>query len=318
MKRADSLKGKKIFVSTVAFSGNDYLKKVLSSTGAHVMYNPFGRRLSSDELIKILNEGYEYAIIGLDKITSEILSKLNGKLKVISKYGVGIDNIDIKSCNKQNIRVVTSDGVNKRSVSELALGSILSLCRNIYVTSNELKNGVWNKNGGVELSYKTVGIIGLGNIGKDLVRLLQPFNCKILVNDIAPDFEFIEKNDLILTEKEQIYSECDIISLHIPLTKLTQNLITKKELGKMKRNSILINTARGELVNLKDLEYFLKTKRIGGASIDVYDIEPPTNMDLLSIKNLINTPHIGGNSYEAVIAMGLSAIDNLINIKNEA
>jgi D-3-phosphoglycerate dehydrogenase len=308
----NKLKGKKVFVTTVAFSGNKYLREKLISTGAIVKFNDTGGRLIPEELLHGLNSS-DYAIIGLDKINTSNIANISNNLKAISKYGVGLDNIDIDACEEKNIKILYSKGVNKRSVSELTIGSALMLLRNIYFTSNELKNGNWVKKGGVELSGKKFGIIGLGNIGKDLVSLLKPFGCEIYVNDIEPDQDFINKNNLIFSLKNEIYTNCDIISLHVPLTKKTSNMITKSELSIMKSSGIIINTARGELINLDDLEYFLINKKIGGAALDVYDEEPPTRTELLSLPNLVNTPHIGGNSKEAVIAMGISAINNLIN-----
>lgn len=308
----NKLKGKKVFVTTVAFSGNKYLREKLISTGAIVKFNDTGGRLIPEELLHGLNSS-DYAIIGLDKINTSNIANISNNLKAISKYGVGLDNIDIDACEEKNIKILYSKGVNKRSVSELTIGSALMLLRNIYFTSNELKNGNWVKKGGVELSGKKFGIIGLGNIGKDLVNLLQPFGCDIYINDIDPDQEFIANNNLTFSSKEEIYRKCDIISLHVPLTKKTSNMITKSELSIMKSSGIIINTARGELINLDDLEYFLINKKIGGAALDVYDEEPPTRTELLSLPNLVNTPHIGGNSKEAVIAMGISAINNLIN-----
>ena len=308
----NKLIGKKVFVTTVAFSGNNYLREKLIGTGAIVKFNDTGRRLSPEELLHGLNSS-DYAIIGLDMINASIIANISNNLKAISKYGVGLDNIDMYACEEKNIKVLYSKGVNKRSVSELTIGSALMLLRNIYYTSNQLKNGNWVKNGGVELSGKNFGIIGLGNIGKDLVKLLQPFGCEIYINDIDPDHNFIEKNNIIFSSKDEIFRKCDIISLHVPLTTKSSNMITKSELSIMKSSVIIINTARGELINLDDLEDFLINKKIGGAALDVYDIEPPTRMELLSLPNLVNTPHIGGNSKEAVIAMGISAINNLIN-----
>ena len=308
----NKLKGKKVFVTTLAFCGNNYLCEKLISTGAIVKFNDTSRRLSPEELLHGLNSS-DYAIIGLDKINTSNIANISNNLKAISKYGVGLDNIDIDACEEKNIKILYSKGVNKRSVSELTIGSALMLLRNIYFTSNELKNGNWVKKGGVELSGKNFGIIGLGNIGKDLVKLLQPFGCEIYINDIDPDQEFIANNNVIFSSKEEIYRICDIISLHVPLTTKTSNMITKSELSVMKSSVIIINTARGELINLDDLEYYLTNKKIGGAALDVYDEEPPTRMELLSLPNLVNTPHIGGNSKEAVIAMGISAINNLIN-----
>lgn len=299
-------------VTTIAFSKNKELMNQLNSLGfKKVKKNKAGKRFTKPELISFLEE-CDAAIIGLDLITTDVLAELP-KLKLISKYGVGLDNIDFRACENNDVEVVYPIGVNKRSVSELALGYMLSLCRNIYVTSNLLKNSIWQKAGGFELSGKTIGVIGVGNIGKDIISLLKPFGCRIMVNDIIDQKDYYLNNGLEPSTKEEIFKNADIITLHVPLTPQTKNLINKKTLSLMKEAAIVINTARGGLFEQNDLKEALLDERIGGAAMDVYDEEPPQDIDLLSVPNLINTPHIGGNSREAVRAMGYAAIENVLN-----
>ena len=305
-----------IGITTVAFSKNEALVNKVKDLGFKNVYiNKELKRFTKDELIKFLSK-CDVAIVGLDKIDEEILS-LTPKLKALSKYGVGLDNIDFNACKKYNIEVLHTQGVNKRSVSELTLGCILSLLRNIYISSNLLKNNIWEKNGGVQLTNKTIGIIGVGNIGKDLIQLLKPFSCKILVNDIINQDEYYKDNNLIENSKEKIFRDADIITIHTPLNESTKYMIDKKSLNLMKPNAIVINTARGGIINQEDLKWALKNNIIAGAAIDAYEIEPPEDLEFLSLPNLINTPHIGGNAIEAVEAMGESAIENILNwIKN--
>lgn len=297
----------KIKVSTVAFSTNSLLVDELKKHFHDAEVNEKGIRIPEDELVDFYRDA-DGIIVGLEKITTELLDKLP-KLKIIAKYGVGLDNIDIEACEKRNVAIGWTGGVNKRSVAEMALGFMLALCRNLYVTSNQLRSGNWNKNGGIQLTGKTVGIIGAGNIGRELIEMLSPFKCKILVNDIIK-FEDIE--NVILTDKKTIYSESDFISIHTPLTTYTNNLINLEVIKKMKRSAFLINTARGGIVNQDDLKYALKNRIIAGAALDVYDVEPPTDLELLKLPNLISTPHTGGNAIEAVMAMGVSAIEHLV------
>lgn len=303
-------------ITTVAFSKNKLLVNRVKNLGFKKVYiNELFKRFTQDELIEFLSK-CDVAIVGLDKIDEEILFHTR-KLKALSKYGVGLDNIDFSACKKYNIEVLHTQGVNKRSVSELTLGCILSLLRNIYVSSNLLKSNIWEKNGGVQLSNKTIGIIGIGNIGKDLMQLLKPFNCKILVNDIINQDKYYKENNVTSTSKEEIFKNADIITIHTPLNESTKYMINNKSLSIMKPNAIVINTARGEIINQKDLKWALKHNIIAGAAIDVYEIEPPEDLELLSLPNLINTPHIGGNAIEAVESMGKSAIENILNwIKN--
>jgi D-3-phosphoglycerate dehydrogenase len=299
-------------VTTVAFSKNKPLVNLLNSKGfKEVKTNILGVRFTSDELIDFL-KGCNAAIVGLDKIHKELLCQLP-EMRVVSKYGVGLDNINLADCRSMNVEVLHTPGVNKRSVAELTLGYMLSLLRNISVTSTKLKQNIWDKDGGSQLTGKTVGIIGVGNIGKDLVSLFKPFNCRILVNDIIQQDAYYRDNNLTEVDKTSIFKEADIITIHTPLTSETANLISRNSLQLMKPSALLINTARGEIVNQTDLKDALANGRIAGAALDVYDKEPPDDFELISLPNLIATPHIGGNSAEAVEAMGISAIDNLIN-----
>ena len=298
-----------IAVTSPSFSKNKTLQNKIYSYFPDAKLNLEGKPFNKRELIEYIGEA-EGLIVGLDKIDKEVL---NGcpNLKIISKYGVGLNNIDLNGCKERNIAIGWSGGVNRLSVAEMTLGYILMLSRNLYITSNQLKRGVWNKNGGFELSGKIVGIIGVGFIGKELIRLLEPFRCKILVNDIINQNRYYKKYNLIESSKDEIYKNADIITLHTPLNSTTNNMITLKEMKIMKKSAILINSARGGLINEDDLKFALQNNIIAGGAIDVYINEPPTNKELIEIPNLITTPHIGGNSKEAVLAMGMSAIEHL-------
>jgi phosphoglycerate dehydrogenase-like enzyme len=252
----------------------------------------------------------EAVIVGLDEVTDEVLSHCPN-LKIVAKYGVGLDNVDVEACKKRGIKLGWTGGVNKLSVAEQALGFMLSLARNLYLTSNDLKAGKWNKNGGFQLTGSTVGIIGVGYVGKELIRLLQPFSCRILVNDVIDQSDYYRTVGVEAADKEAIYREANVVSLHVPLTNETHHLIDAEALSMMQPTAYLVNTSRGPVVDLGALKDALKANRIAGAAIDVYDEEPPKDAELLALPNLINTPHIAGNSQEAVIAMGMSAIKHL-------
>lgn len=299
----------KIKVSTVAFSTNKLLVDELEKYFHDVVVNEKGVRISEQELVSFYKDA-DGIIVGLEKITPEILDQLPN-LKIIAKYGVGLDNIDIEACNNRNIKIGWTGGVNKRSVAEMALGFMLALSRNLYVTSNQLKSGTWNKNGGLQLSGKTIGIIGVGNIGKELIEILSPFNCNILINDLI-EINDLGKDNINQVDKNIIFTDSDFISIHTPLTNETFNLFNLDVFTKMKDSAFLINTARGGIVNEHDLKFALSNGIIAGAALDVYQKEPPIDMELLKLPNLICTPHTGGNANEAVVAMGMSAIEHLI------
>lgn len=303
----------KVCVANAAFSKNTILLEKLNKEFPNSKINKDGKRLFGIELIEFLKD-FDAAIIGLEDVNSELLEKLP-KLKFISKFGVGLDNINQVACESHKIKIGWTGGVNKRSVAEMSIGFMLMLQRNLYITSNQLKNLTWNKNGGFQLSEKTVGIIGFGNIGKEVRELLKPFSCKILVNDIIDYTNLESELNIQCVTKEYIYKHADVITLHMPLTNKTDNLINQQVFDLMKPNSIIINTARGGIINENDLENALIEKKISGAALDVYTNEPCTNIKLLEIPNLISTPHIGGNAFEAVIAMGMSAIKHLTDYR---
>jgi len=301
----------KIAVTSPSFSKHPGLIAEMKNSFSEFKLNTVGTRFTEQELIEYLS-GYDAAIVGLDTINKNVVDALP-QLKMISKYGVGLNNIDLDYCQQKQIKIGWTGGVNKLSVAEMVVGNTISLLRNLYVSSSQLSNGDWIKNGGQQLSNKTVGIIGVGHIGKEVIRLLKPFNCKILVNDIINQDNYYESVGAIEISKNEIFKQSNVITIHTPLTPETTNIINSKSLGLMKNDAIVLNTARGGIVNQEDLKVALKTNSIGGASLDVYTNEPVKDMELLSLPNLINTPHIGGNSKEAVFLMGMSAINHLIN-----
>ena len=304
----------RVAVTSKSFSKNKILIDELKSSFDDVKLNHGTKKLNDDELIAFLSD-CDGAIVALEEINKKVLDALPN-LKVVSKFGVGLDNIDLEYCREKDVKVGWIGGVNRESVAEMALGFMLMLIRNLYISSNKLSNGIWDKNGGYSLYGKTVGVIGVGYIGKEVIRLLQPFKCKILVNDIVNQDRYYKSNNLIKVSKEEIFKQSDIVTLHTPLTEDTKYLVNKTSLAMMKPSAYVLNTARGDLVDLDDLKYALQNNIICGAAIDVYDSEPPKDSELLSLENLICTPHIGGNSNEAVLAMGRSSIKFLKELLN--
>lgn len=300
----------KVAVTSPSFSSNETLREELDSLFANVKYNQTGRNLKNEELIKFLSD-CEAAIIGLEKIDQNVLAKCP-ELKVISKYGVGLNNIDFHEAASRRISIVYTPGVNKRSVSELVLGFMLGISRNIFSSISLIKNGKWIKSGGFELTGKTVGIIGFGNVGQDLANLLQPFNVKILANDIVPIKQYSSGPLVIGTSLNQLLVDSDVITLHVPFDQSTKNLLNASNLSLIKDGALIINTSRGGVINEDDLCVVLDQKN-AYAALDVFLEEPQINTDLINHPRVFATPHIGGNAKEAVLAMGRSAIKNLSN-----
>ena len=300
----------RVAVTPPAFCKSQSLKTELLGHFPNAVFNEKDRYLSGSDLVDFLTNA-DAALIGRDPINTELIRSLP-KLRMISKYGVGLDNLDPEALSRARIELRVTSGTNRRSVAELALGFMIGLCHNMSSGSEELKSGSWRREGGQELTGKSIGIIGCGNVGQELVRLLQPFQCKIWVRDIADRSGFCREFGAVETGFDEIIEEADIITLHVPLTENTENLIDKSVLAKMKPSAFLVNTSRGRVVHQGDLHQALVSGEIAGAGLDVFWEEPPVETEFLQLPNLMVTPHIGGNSREAVEAMGRAAIQNLV------
>jgi phosphoglycerate dehydrogenase-like enzyme len=305
----------KVVVTSISFSKSIVLKKSLLNVFPNSIFNETGQRLSGGKLIKFINNA-DAAIVGIEIIDDSLL-KHTPSLKIISKYGVGLDSIDQKSLKDKGITLGWTGGVNQRSVSELTLGFMLGLCRNLFTSGYKLKNGVWEKDGGQQLSGKTIGIIGCGHVGSEVIRLLSPFECSILVYDILDKSKFCQSHRARIATLEEVIHKSDLISLHVPLTNLTKGMVNENFLEKMKPTGFLINTSRGNIVDQNSLKKALINGQIKGAALDVFEEEPPQDYEFLLLPNLMVTPHIGGNAEEAINAMGLSAINHLISFFNK-
>lgn len=287
------------------------LRSEISELFPESRFNERHRYLSEAELIEFCGDA-EVLLVGRDPITEAVLDALP-QLKLVSKYGVGLDNLNQEAMQQRDIKTGWTAGVNRRCVAELTLALMLGLAHNVFQSGFSLKGGDWNKDGGWMLQGKTVGIIGCGNVGMDVVRLLKPFGCRILVRDILDIKEFCSETGAVVAEWEEVVEHSDFISLHVPLTDLTRGMVDKRVLEKMKPTSFLVNTSRGGVVDESALKEALQNHSIAGAALDVFSHEPPEDLEMLSLPNLMVTPHIGGNAREAVEAMARSAIGHIVN-----
>jgi phosphoglycerate dehydrogenase-like enzyme len=299
----------KIKATSTSFSKHPRLRGALLADFPNAEFNDEGRKFTKNELIYYLKDA-DGVVLGLEPVDDDVLAACPN-IKIVSKFGVGLDNLDQEACRKRGIMVGWTGGVNKRSVAEMDLCFMLALARNLYRASLDLKAGDWNKDGGFQLSGKVVGVIGLGYTGSEIIRLLKPFNCRVLGNDIVDKSALCIELGIEHVEKDQLFAESDFVLIHTQLTDLTHHLINAETLSKMKPTAFVINTARGPIVNGEDLKRALIDGTIAGAALDVYEDEPPTDMEFLRLPNLFCTPHIGGNADEAVMAMGMSAINHL-------
>lgn len=303
---------RQIAVCSRTFSKHPQLTRELSTKFSRVRLNEAGEKLVGDSLVHFLKD-CEGAIVALEKFDSNVIERLPS-LRAIAKYGVGLDNLDQEALAKKNIALGWSGGLNRRSVAELALTFMIGLLRNVYGSGLDLRENNWQPQGGANLSGKTVGIIGCGFIGSDLAKLLQPFGCTLLINDIEDKASFCQEVGARQVDKEIIYREADVITLHVPLTNETRNLINAAVLERCKNSAIVVNTSRGNVVNEMDLLAGLQAKQIAGAAVDVFAEEPPLEHPLLKEKNFWATPHIGGSSAESILYMGRAAIENLVKV----
>jgi len=299
----------KVAVCSRSFSNNPVLRTELLVRYQHVTFNDAGLQLRGDSLVEFLR-GHDKAITALETIDEYVLNRLP-ELQVISKYGVGMDMIDMAAMRAHGKRLGWTGGVNRRSVSELVISFAIAMLRHVPAAHREVLSGTWRQHVGGYLSGRTVGIIGCGHIGKDLVKLLQPFACTILVNDIRDYPDFYRANDIRAVGLEELLTQSDVVTLHVPLDESTQGMLDAQRLALLKPTAVLVNAARGGLVDEAALKQMLQDGRLAAAAFDVFAIEPPQDQALLSLPNFLATPHIGGSAHEAVLAMGRAAIAGL-------
>ena len=271
-----------------------------------------------EELLPII-QNYDGVICGDDEYTEKVITKgVAGKLKYISKYGVGLDKIDLDTAKKYNIPVANCPGVNQVSVSEHVLAMLFAFEKNIHLQYNSTQNGSWHRWIGNEIEGKTIGIIGLGSVGKELAKKANALGMKVLVFDINRDEIFLKQNNAITFVKNitDIFNNADVISLHVPHTPKTEYLINEYVIcNQLKKQPILINTSRGMLVETKALIKGLKQGKLRGYLTDVLIQEPILDDEILKgIDNVMITPHVGSRTYQSVERQGSMAVMNLINL----
>lgn len=272
---------------------------------------PMADHASESELVHILQD-IDIWLVGREPCTEWLLQRLP-RLRWISKYGVGQDNIDLLACERHSVTVYCEAGVNRDSVAEHTLGLMLALLRNIGPLSARLRHGVWHKDGGTDLSRKKVGIVGLGHIGHRVGQLLRSFQCELAyseVRDVSIKASEISAHPL---EFRDLLSWSDIVSFHVPLTDLTRYMLNTETLKFLKPTSFLVNTSRGPVFDQAAVRMALEQGKIAGLAMDVYEVEPLKDTEFFNSDRLVGTPHVAGNSREAVKAMGLSAIRGVLN-----
>lgn len=309
-----NLKDARILVSATSYGKNDpRLKTELEAQVASVIYNPTGKPLTSQQLAELL-PGVDGFIAGLDVIDRAALEKAD-RLKVIARYGVGVDNVDLAAAREMGITVTNTPGANSVSVAELALTLILSLARQIPEAVSAVHEGKWPRLGGLTLENKTIGLLGLGAIGKQLARRLQGFDCRIMAYDPYADPNFAREFGVELAGMDKVVATADFLSLHLPLLPETRLLVNAEFLSKMKKGAYLINTSRGEVVDEPALLAALESGHLKGAGLDAFAVEPPDPANpLLRLPQVIATPHLGAQTDGATSNMGWLAMKDCLAV----
>ena len=301
---------KKILISTSSFGKYDTsLIEILQSEGFVITLNPYGRELRENE-IKELLDGVDGLIAGTEPLTRSVICSAKN-LKVVSRCGIGIDNVDIEAVNERGIKFYRTPEGPALAVAELTLGFILDSLRHVSYLHKKICSGGWEKKMGRLLTGKTIGIVGMGTIGKKLTTLIKPFNCRIMTSDHVPDIAFAEKSKVDYVSLGELLKESDIVTLHLPLENDTKGLFDRNLFSQMKDDAIFINTSRGKIVDEDDLYDALRDGKITHACLDVYRDEPYTGK-LKELDNVTLTCHVGSYAKEARMEMEKQAIENLL------
>ena len=286
---------------------------MLEKKGFEVIENPFGRPFTFSELERVIHE-ISAVIAGVDTWNQDVF-KMAPKLKVIARFGVGVDNIDLKKAKEYGIKVTNAKGRNANAVAEMTVGLILAAIRNIPYLNHSLRQGNWDRFVGIEMAGKRLGLLGFGAIGQLVAAKLRGFDLQVFAFDKCPQPEKAKHLGVNMAAMEDILRQSDIVSLHLPSTEETYHVLGKEQFAMMKDGAYLINTARGALVDEKALYEALISRKLAVAAIDVYEKEParPTH-PLLRLDNIIVTPHSAAETYETYASVSRATAQAIIDV----
>ena len=303
----------RVLITTIPFSDKDKRPlELLNKAGAEVVINPLGRKLKEADLVELISD-VDVLIAGTESITEQVL-EVATQLKLISRVGIGLDSVDLLAARQRGIEVCYTPDAPSAAVAELTIGLMIDLLRSVQVSNHRIHRGEWYRYLGRRLSEVTIGIIGAGRIGSRVIRHLAGFDCnRILVNDSDSSLVLPGHPNCSVerSEKDVIYRDADIISIHVPLTAQTRNLVSRKEISSMRPGTLLINTARGGIINEQDLFNALESGHIAGAAIDVFEQEPYDG-DLTSLDQCLLTAHMGSMSVDCRVRMEIEATEEAV------
>ena len=303
----------KVLISTVPFGSlpNHDPLGLLEAARVRYQLNPFGRRLTERELVELIHD-VSILIAGTEPITTEVMEAAP-QLQLIARVGIGLDSVDLEAARMRGIAVTYTPEAPAPAVAELTVGLMLDLLRSISRADRLMHSKHWKRFLGRRLDGLTVGVLGVGRVGKRVIRILRGGfpNVRILANDIQPDFFFAKELGIEWVEKNKLYSNSDIVTLHLPLTQITNRLITEREIGMMNPSAFIINTSRGGIVDESALATALTSGCLAGAAIDVFDREPYSGV-LTDIESSILTCHMGSMSEDCRAAMETEAVEDVL------
>ncbi|MFM8857071.1 MAG: phosphoglycerate dehydrogenase, partial [Actinomycetota bacterium] len=298
----------KALVTTVPFASHNRLPlEILESAGINYSINPLGRRLTEAEMAEITYD-FDILIAGTEPITDAVLER-SPRLKLIARVGIGLDNVDLHAARERRIAVTYTPDAPAPAVAELTIGNILTLLRGTHVANLQMRRGEWVRILGRRIPDVTIGVIGVGRIGGRVLRRLAAFGSpRVLANDVSPNLQVAPALKLEWTSKDAIFTKCDVVTLHVPLTRDTLGLVGEKELRSMKPDALLINTARGGVVDESALYNALMEGLLGGVAIDVFDQEPYRG-PLTNFDRCLLTAHMGSMSIDCRSRMEIEATE---------
>jgi len=301
----------KVLITTVPFGDRDRKPlDLLEAAGIEYLVNPLGRKLKEEELAEMVAD-FDVLIAGTEPVTEKVMSSA-GRLGLISRVGIGLDSVDLLAAERRGIRVSYTPDAPAPAVAELTLGLMLSLLRFAHVSNAQMHRGQWQRHFGRRIPEVTVGIIGMGRIGRRVLNHLRGFGVgRVLVNDLNPDPALSRDPGIEWVDKEEIYRRADLITLHVPLTPQTRDLIGSQQLRLMKPDALLINTSRGGIVNEQDLADALNAGHLAGAAADVFELEPYLG-PLADIERCHLTSHLGSMSIDCRTRMEIEATEEAL------
>jgi D-3-phosphoglycerate dehydrogenase len=301
----------KALITTVPFGDKNRLPiELLEAAGIEYVINPIGRKLTEDELAEMVTD-FDVLIAGTEPITDKVMSRAS-RLKLISRVGIGLDSVDLLAAKQRGISVSYTPDAPAPAVAELTLGLMLSLLRSVHIANAQVHRGEWIRHFGRRIPEITIGIIGVGRIGQRVLRRISGFGSpRVLANDIHPNTSLVPELKLEWKDKEEIYKHADVISIHVPMTTYTKNMIRAEHLAIMKPDAILINTSRGGIINERDLADSLNSGHLQGAAIDVFENEPYSG-PLADIERCILTSHMGSMSIDCRSKMEIQATEEAV------